>query len=361
MARQTNSRERQTTHFPAFEAKAPVDPVVSLPPFESLLKRLSESDGPSGSEERVRDLVRDEIKSLVDQVRVDAFGNLIAHRRGTGSHRKKIMLAAHLDEPGVMVTFIDGRGFCRFGALGHVQPVTLPGTRVRFENGAVGVIGREGNRAAANEVDMDALFIDLGAPASGASTVRVGDSACLARDFAAVGDFLIGKALDGRAGCAVLIEMLRQLRKSPHDLFVAFTVQHQVGARGAGAAAYVIQPDAAFVIDTASANDTPGTSSRGIALGKGPAIKFQDQGALTSSSARQMLQDTARQARIPIQLDVRPRGDGDTMPIQASHQGVPTAALALPIRYHNTASEMIHRADGEEAVKLLLALLSKPI
>lgn len=361
MARQTNTRERTSTHFPAFEAEAPVESAVSLAPFQALLERLSDCYGPSGSEERIRDLVRDEIKSLVDQVRVDAFGNLIAHRRGTGSHRKKIMLAAHLDELGVMVTFIDGRGFCRFGALGHVKPLTLLGARVQFENGAVGVIGREENRAAANEIDMDTLFMDLGMPASETSTVRVGDSACFAREFTEAGDFLIGKALDGRAGCAVLIETLRQLRKSPHDLFVAFTVQHQVGARGAGAAAYAIQPDAAFVIDTASAHDTPGSTAGGIALGNGPAIKFQDQGALTSSSTRQMLLETARHVRIPIQLDVKPRSDGDTMPIQAAHQGVPTAALALPIRYHNTASEMIHTADADNAVKLLLALLTKPI
>lgn len=361
MARQSNPRERQTAHFPAFEGAAPNEPIVPLAPFQALLKRLSECYGPPGSEEQIRDLVREEIKSFVDQVRVDALGNLIAQRRGTGSHRKKIMLAAHLDELGVMVSFLDGRGFARFGALGHVKALTLLGARVRFENGAVGIIGREENHAPANEIEMDKLFLDTGAASAESSPVRIGDTACFIREFAQANDFLIGKALDDRAGCAVLIETLRQLRKSPHDLFVVFTVQQKVGARGAGTSAFAIQPDAAFVIDTATTNDTPGAASGGIALGKGPAIKFQDEGALTSASARQMLLAAAREARVATQLDVKPRSNGDSMPIQAANEGVPTAALALPIRYHNTPSEMIHQVDAENAVKMLLSLLSKPI
>lgn len=361
MTRQNSARERQTTHFPAFETDAPIDHAASLDPFQALVKRLSECYGPSGSEEQIRDLVRDEIKNFVDQVRVDALGNLIAQRRGSGSHRKKIMLAAHLDELGLMATFIDGRGFCRFGALGHVKPLTLLGARVRFGNGTMGVIGCEANHAASDEIDMDALFLDLGVTASSSPSVQIGDSACFVREFVETGDLLVGKALDDRAGCAVLVETLRQLRKSPHDLYFAFTVQQKVGARGAGAAAFAIQPDAAFVVDTATTNDTPGAASGGVALSQGPVIKIRDQGALTSPSARQMLQHAAREAHVSIQLDVKPRSNGDSMPIQASRQGVPTAALALPIRHHNTTSEMIHRADAENTVKLLLALLSKPI
>ncbi len=358
MARKNSNREKNTAPFPAFENQARAPTTQPLTPFKRLLKRLSEAYGPSGSEEGVRELVRDEIKQLADQVRVDAFGNLIAQRRGSGSRRKKIMLSAHLDEIGVMVSFIDTRGYARFGTLGAVKPLTLLGARVQFENGAVGIIGRQAQGAARTEIDMEALFIDV----SGAPTaIQVGDSACFAREFLEAGDFLIGKALGARAGCAILIETMRRLKKSPHDIFCVFTVQQQVGARGAGAAAFAIQPDVAFVLDAASASDMPGAPAQGIALGKGPAIKFQDEGALTSARAREMLLEAARQTRVPYQLDVTPRAMGDTLPIQAAREGVPTAALALPMRYLNTASEMAHSRDAQDAIELCVMLLQRPV
>jgi endoglucanase len=333
----------------------------NLAPFTALVKRLSEAYGPSGSEEQVRELVRDEIKGLVDQLRVDSLGNLIAQRRGSGGQRKKIMLAAHLDEIGVMVTFIDARGFCRLGALGAVKPLTLVGARVRFENGRIGIVGREEKNASKNEVAIESLFLDVGASSSENAPVRVGDSAGFAREFFDEADFFFGKALDDRVGCAVLIETLRQLKKSPHDIHVAFTVQQKVGARGAGAAAYAIQPDLAFVIDTSLASDMPGSHGGSVALGRGPAIKFQDEGAMTSTPARQLLIHMARDSRIPYQLDVRPAAESDNLSIQASREGVPTGVVGIPIRYADTPSEMVHRGDAENTIRLLLALLSRPI
>lgn len=361
MAKQNSLRERQTAHFPAFEPELAREVNPSLAPFKLLTKRLSEAFGPSGSEERVRELVRDEIKEFVDQVRVDAFGNLIAQRRGSGGHRKKIMLSAHLDEIGLMVSFIDARGFARFGMLGAVKPLTLLGARVQFENGAQGVIGRQEKNASRTEIEPEHLFMDVGAASAENLQVRVGDSACFAREFLDAGKFLVGKALNNRAGCAVLIETLRQLKKSPHDISFVFTVQQQVGARGAGPAAYTLQPDFAFVVDAAAAGDTPGAAANGIALGKGPAVKFQDEGSLTSANARQILINAAREAHVAYQLDVTPRAGGDTLPIQAAREGVPTAALALPMRYLNTPSEMIHYEDAQASVRVLLTLLSKAV
>lgn len=359
MARQPLTRERNAAHFPAFETQAPSEPASALAPFTSLVKRLSEAYGPSGSEHVVRELVRDETKNFVDQVRVDAFGNLIAQRRGTGNHRQKILVSAHLDEIGVMVTFMDGRGYARFAALGAVKPLALLGTRMRFENGTIGVVGREESHASQTEIDSDALFLDSGASTPEKAPLHVGDSACFDREFFETGDYLIGKALNDRLGCAILIETLRQLKKSPHDLFFVFTVQHQVGARGAGAAAFSIQPDLAFVLDAANALDVPGGIANGLGLGKGPAIKFQDEGALTTGSTRQLIINTARELRIPHQLDVTPRAAGDTLPIQASRDGVPTAALAIPMRYLNTTSEMAHQQDAQNTIKLLTGLLTK--
>lgn len=356
MARYTSTRERTSAHFPAFDKEAPPENHALRTPFTALIKRLSESYGPSGSEEGVRELVREEVKSFVDQVRVDALGNLIAQRRGSGNRRKKIMLAAHLDEIGLMVAFVDSRGFARFGNLGAVKPLTLLGARVRFGNGTYGVIGREEKKASSTEISSESLFLDVGG-----TSIQVGDSACFVSEFTEAGDFLVGKALNDRAGCAILIETLRQLTKSPHDIYCVFTVQQKVGARGAGAAAYAIQPDLAFVIDAASANDLPGAHANGIALGKGPAIKFQDEGSLTSAAARQILVNAARQARVPYQTDVTPRAGGETLPIQAAREGVPTGAIGLPMRYMNTSSEMIQRADVQNTVKLLTTLATKPL
>jgi endoglucanase len=361
MARQSLNRERSATHFPAFQAEAPVEINHTLAPFKALVKRLSEAYGPSGSEEHVREIVRDEVKSLVDQVRVDALGNLIAQRRGTGAHRKKLMLSAHLDEIGLMVSFLDSRGFARFGALGAVKPLTLLGARVQFVNGTYGVIGREEKDASRTEVEPERLFIDVGASAPETAPIRVGDSACFSREFHDGGDYLVGKALNNRVGCAILIETLRQLKKSPHDLYCVFTVQRQVGARGAGSAAFAIQPDLALVLDVSAATDIPGAPANGIALGKGPAIKFQDEGALVSASARQLLLQVARDLRVPHQLDVSPRPAGDSLPIQAAREGVPTGALAVPVRYLNTPSEMIHHADAQNATKILVGVASRAV
>lgn len=364
MARQKSARERQAAPFPAFDesplkAAAPSEPGSSMTPFKALIKRLSEAYGPPGSEGPVREVVRDEVKNFVDQVRVDALGNLIVHRRGSGTHRRKVMLAAHLDEVGVMVTFIDARGFARVGALGGVKPATLVGARVMFESGTVGVIGREERDGARAPVEMDALFLDAGEPGADATLLRVGDAACFAGAFCEAGGKLIGKALNNRIGCAVLIETLRQLKKSPYDLFCAFTVQQNVGGRGAGAAAFSIQPDIAFVIDAAAAGDLPGMNVNGLGLGKGPAIKFQDEGALTSASARQMLVNAAREAHVTCQLDVAPRQQGDNLAIQSAREGVPTGVLGIPMRYLHTASEMIDYDDAQNAVKIATLLLSR--
>src|SRR4051794_27940208 len=202
MAKQSLLRERSAAHFPAFETDAPIELIPALAPFTALVKRLSEAYGPSGSEQVVRELVRDEIKNFVDQVRVDAMGNLIAHRRGAGNHRKKILVSAHLDEIGVMVTFIDGQGYARFAALGAVKPLTLLGARMQFENGKIGIVGREEKNASRTEIETEALFLDLGATSADTAPVRVGDSACFAREFVESGDYFIGKALNDRLGCA---------------------------------------------------------------------------------------------------------------------------------------------------------------
>lgn len=361
MPRQAKSRSSPVSHFPSFEQPATIvkspEPVEGWSPLKGLIKRLSEAYGPVGAEERVRDLVRDEIKSHVDEVRVDAMGNLIARRRGNGSGRTRVMLAAHLDEIGVMITHIDSRGFCRFGSLGDVKPLTLLGQRCQFADGTIGVFGREEREASRDEIEYDKMFIDVSA-AGGA--VAVGSAATLDRECIIAGQYLVGKALDDRLGCAILIETARQL-KSPHDVSFVFTVQEEVGARGAHVSAFGIQPEIAFAVDVTHAGDVPGADPLSIALGKGPAIKVKDAGMLTSASARQLLISAARESHLPYQMEVMPKLTTDGTTIQAARDGVPTGVLSIPMRYMHTPSEMVHSNDVEHAIQLLLALLTKPL
>jgi putative aminopeptidase FrvX len=363
MARKETTRVRESAHFPAFDLSAPPPPLAeahgtALAPFPALVKRLSNACGPSGSEENVRERVRAEIKGLADQVRVDALGNLIAVHKGSGNGRKKIMLTAPLDEIGVMVTFLDSRGFARVGMLGAVNPSTLPGTRAQFENGTIGVFGRETRAAARAESDASALFLDVGATSAENAPVRVGDAACLVGAFRVSGSALLGKALGGRTSCAVLIETLRRLKKAAHDVYCVFTVQHQLGARGAGAAAYAIQPDYAFVLEPTPALDVPNGGEASIALGKGPAILVQDDKMIASAAARHILMQAARGAHIPYQMQVHAYAGGDGAPIQATREGIVTAALALPTRYLHTSSEMVDPRDAENAIELVLSVLA---
>lgn len=364
MARQNSLSTRQTTHFPAFDSNGTdgsnQEPSNALPPLHALVKRLSDAHGAAGSEQEVRELVRAEVKAHVDQVRTDALGNLIAYRRGSGAARKKVMLSSHLDEAGLIVTFVDADGFARISLLGKLKPSILPGARCRFANGAQGVIGRQDKGGAREQVEVENLFVDVVAAPEGAR-VAAGDTAVLESEFLDGGSYLVGKALEGRIGCAILIELLKNLTKSPHDLYCVFTAQETVGARGAGTAAYALQPDLAVVVQGMEAHDVPGARHGGIALGKGPAIHFKDQTLISSPSVRQQLVSAARDAHVPYQLHVSPREGGDGATIQAAREGIPTGALGVPVRYLRTTSEMVAVSDVTDAIAILTNLVRKPI
>jgi tetrahedral aminopeptidase len=350
---------KKTAHFPTFENG---DEPQKLHPLKELAKQLTEIYGPSGYESRIRDFIREQIKNLVDEMRVDALGNLIARKRGVGTApRKKIMLAAHMDEIGVMVTHVDEKGFVRFAPLGGVYPLTLFGQRCLFENGAIGVFGRERKDAKPTEIKMDQLFIDVGAHDAAGSPVQVGDAAGFWREFVDLGDRIVGKAMDDRIGCAVMIETMRELRKSPHDIYFVFTVQEEVGVRGATTSAYGVQPDIALAIDVTDTGDTPEANTMAMALGKGPAIKVKDAGMLAHVGLKNLLVTTAQEAKLPYQLEVLTAGSTDAMAMQVTREGIPTGVVSIPERYVHTPSEMIDFGDMQNAVKLLLAFLSKPI
>ncbi len=347
---------KTAAHFPAFEN------AKELHPTKALIKRLTETFGPSGHEEIIRALIQSEIKGLADSARVDALGNLIALKKGAGaSPRNKIMLAAHMDEIGVMVTHIDEKGFLRFASLGGVMPLTLVGHRCRFANGVIGAFGRERKDASASEIEMQRVFIDVGARDANEMPVEIGAAASFWREFADLRARMIAKSMDDRVGCAVLIETMRALKKSPHDLYFVFTTQEEVGTRGATTSAYGIQPDIALAVDVTDTGDTPEGLTMAVALGKGPAIKIKDSGMLAHPGLKNALVATAKENKIPYQLEVLVGGSTDARAMQVTREGVPAGVVSIPTRYVHTPSEMVDFDDVQNTIKLLVKFLSEPI
>jgi putative aminopeptidase FrvX len=333
--------------------------------MKSLIQKLVETPGPSGYETQVRTLVRAEIESMADEVRVDNLGNLIVRMGEKGPDGLRIMLAAHIDEIGLIATYIDDRGFARFLPVGGVRPAACLGSRVRFLNGAAGVIGVERLSDLSKVPSFEQLFIDLGVSSRKTCPVRVGDVAVFERPFQVVGNRLVAKALDDRIGVAVLVETLRQLQaqKTPrlHEIYFVFSVQEEVGVRGATTAAFGIDPDLGLAVDITGTGDTPKGLKMEVSLGKGPAIKVRDMGLLADPRLVRWLVQTADKAGLPYQLEILERGGTDAQAIQLTRAGVPAGCISIPGRYIHTPSEMVDFDDAQNAVRLLVEFLSKPV
>lgn len=328
--------------------------------MKELIRQLVETYGPAGHEDRVRDLIWSEIEGLADEVRTDALGNLIAARRGAEG-AQKVMLSAHMDEIGIIVSYVDGKGFCRFQPVGGVGALNLYGGRVLFDNGTVGAIGLERLEDPEKVPTGEKFYLDVGATSKEDCPVGVGDVACFLRPFQNGGDRLIAKAFDDRIGCAVQIGVMRQLTDTPHQVSFVFTVQEELGLRGAQTSAYGLDPDLGIAVDVTRTGDTPESRTMAVELGGGPAIKVKDSGMIAHPAVKELLVRTAEEHSIPYQLEVLERGSTDARAIQTSRAGVPAGCLSVPCRYVHSPSEMVDYRDVLNAVKLLTALLSSPI
>lgn len=330
--------------------------------MKELIQKLTTAFGPVGFEDDVRAIIRAELAAFADEVSVNRLGSLIAVKRGAGRDpRQKIMLVAHMDEIGLMVTHIDQRGYARLTPLGTVYPVISAGQRVRFADGRLGVVDVERCEDVSKTPSLEQLYIDVGAADKASCPVQVGDVACFNGTVEQIGSRLIAKSLDDRLGCAILIETLRRLKVTPHDVYFVFSVQEETTSAGARTAAYSIEPDVALVVDVTATGDTPKALPMAVELGKGPAIKVQDARMLADPRVRGWLAQRAREAKIPYQLEILRDGTTDAEVIQASRSGVPSGGLLVPARHLHSPSEMIDLSDAEHAVKLLLAVLKKPI
>ncbi|MEN8241691.1 MAG: M42 family metallopeptidase [Chloroflexota bacterium] len=329
--------------------------------MKALIEKLVSVPSPSGYESGIRDVIKETIKPFVDQVEVDALGNLIARKGKQAANGKRIMLAAHMDEIGVMVTHVDEQGYARFTNLGAVFPRNTAGGRVRFLNGASGVIGMEPHTSAYSVPALAKMFIDLGVDSAKDCPVQIGDVAVFERKFEETNNRLVAKAIDNRAGVAVLIETLRQLKNGPNEIVAVFTVQEEVGARGAQTAAYGVDPDLGIVIDVTVAADTPKNTLTQVKLGGGPAVHIKDIGSIATPEVSAWITKNAKQAKIPTQVSILTGGYTDARSIQPSRGGVPTGGISIPCRYVHTPSEMVDLDDLHASVKLLTAMLSKTV
>ena len=337
--------------------------------MNDLIQRLTEVWGPSGHEGGVRAVIGELVAGHVDEVRTDALGNLITRKRPAGGGADasgnggngaaaKVMLAAHMDEIGVIITHVDENGFLRFAPIGGVLTGNLIGTRVQFEDGTVGTIGAEKRSDMAKAPILDELFIDVGAPSKSEVRLQVGDAASFRHMLDFAGRRPLAPNMDDRIGCVVLVETLRRLAAGPNDVYGVFTVQEEIGVRGAGTSAFGVAPDLAIAIDVTLTGDTPESAKMAVKLGGGPAIKVKDGGMIAHRGVRALLEARAAHAGIPVQLEVLTGGTTDAMSIQTSRAGVPTGTLSIPSRYVHTPSQLVDLDDVEGAVRLLVEVLS---
>lgn len=315
-----------------------------------LLERLTQTDGVSGREQQIRGVISNEILHYVDEVYTDALGNLIAHKKGTG---KKLLFAAHMDEIGVIVTFIDDNGFLRFSNVGGIYKEHLLYRKVRFENGVIGVIGSEEEN---KEHKLARMYIDIGANSreEAEQVVSIGDAAAFIGGLRQMNNKVVSKALDNRIGCYALIKAAQELQ-SENELYFCFTVQEEVGLRGAKTIAHDIEPDFALAVDVTDTGDTPKAPEMAVSLGKGAAIKVMDRSILCDVQVRTTLIELAKKQKIPYQLEVMTDGGTDAGAISLTRSGIRTGGVSIPCRYIHSSAELVDLEDANHVIQLLRA------
>lgn len=337
-----------------------------------LLKRLCNIVSPSGFEEEVRDIVIKELEPYADKLWVDSMGNVIAFKRG--SNEGKLMVAAHMDEIGLMIKHVTKNGFLKFTPIGGWSERILPGQRVLIKTlkGRIvrGVIGSKPPHIMKPEeakqvIPMKDLFIDIGVSSREEAErlgVTPGAIAVIERDVVKLGnpDVVTGRAFDDKVGVVTMIEYFKNLSNHVVDVYVVATVQEEVGLKGARTAAFSISPDLGIALDVTIASDTPGApeDEHVTKLGKGPAIKIMDgrsgSGVIAHPAIRDLLIKTAEEEKIPYQLEVLPGGTTDASAIQLTREGVPVGTISIPARYIHSPIEVVNLNDVVNSIRLLL-------
>lgn len=328
--------------------------------MKELLHQLTQVPGPSGYESAIREAIKEIIKAHVQELRVDAMGNLIARVGTKAKDGLRVMVAAHMDEIGIIVSHVEKNGLVRFSNIGTVLPRYLPGSRVRFLNGTRGVINSNKSDDQSKIQPVNQFYIDVGARNLKDCPVKTGDLAVFDREFLDMGRRVSSKALDDRSACALMIETIKRINKTPHELNFVFSTQEEVGSRGATTAAFQLETELGIALDVTPAGDIMGVKMQ-VNLGDGPAIKVRDVGHIADPAVVNWMVAGAKAAKLPYQLEVLDVGTTDARAMQISRAGMRSGVLSLPCRYVHSPSELIDMEDYENALNLLTRLLSQPI
>lgn len=335
-----------------------------------LMKELSEAAGVPGSEGAIRTIVRRELKGKVDSITEDAMGNLIAFRKGSAKNAKKVMFAAHMDEIGFLVRFIDDKGFFRIQPVGGFDTRNLFSRRVKVHTakgvfpGLIEPAGKPIHMSSAEErakyLDVNDFVVDIGLPGDKVKEIlRVGDMVTLDAEFQQVGNYWCGKAMDDRCNVWIGINALKQMKAPKNDVYGVFTVQEEVGLRGALTGAFGVMPDFGVALDVTLACDTPGVSDdlHITKLGGGAAINVMNGAVISDREMVDEFVQIAKKSKIPYQLDILPRGGTDAGAIQRAGSGCKVVTVSVPCRYIHTTTECIHPDDLNASLKLLTKYL----
>jgi len=336
------------------------------------LEKLSNANGVTGREGEVRELMKKYLKPYVDETREDKLGNLITFKKGN-KDAPTVMLAAHMDEVGLMIKNIKKKGFLQFVKVGGIDDRILLAQKVivHTDKGPLtGVTGSKPVHIQTEEeqkkvVDADRLFIDVGAKDKEEAEkmgVQVGDVVSFDTKFVRISEnVVLGKALDDRVGCAMMVETLRRLQKVDCNVYAVGTIQEEVGLRGATIAAFQVAPDVCIVLETTVAGGMPGVEEgkAPAKMGEGPVVTVADAGLIAHPKVLRLLIDSAKENKIPYQLETGIRGSTDAARISLSREGVPSGVISVATRYIHSPAAILNLDDAEKTVKLAVAAIEK--
>ena len=337
-----------------------------------LLRRLCQVEGIPSREDKVRDVVVTEMRPLVDELSVDALGNLIGHKRGSGSGGPSVMISAHMDEIGFLVKYIDDNGFVRIQTVGGFDPRVLVAQRARVHTRNGEVLPSLIQPASKpihllqpgdpRDVKIEDIFLDLGLTAETVrKQVSIGDMVTMDRETIVIGDNVVSKALDDRVGIFVMLEAFRKVGKHSADIFAVASTQEEVGLRGAGTAAFGLNPDIGIALDVTLAGDIPGAAPDATVtrLNHGAAIKIMDSSHLSDPKLVEHFRDIAEKNNILYQMEILPRGGTDAGAIQRVQSGCAAMTLSIPTRYLHSVNETASIADIDACIDLLARFLEE--
>lgn len=322
--------------------------------MRNYLQALVSIPSVSGREGKIAEYISREMAPYFDTVETDALGNLICHKAGAG---KKLLFCAHMDEIGFITTFIEENGYLRFAPVGGIDFHAAAYSKVVFENGAVGVILPEGEVKPA-DYKADTFVVDIGAPdrESAEGLVKIGDCFALeSRIFDLSGGRVAGRPLDDKLGCAILMAAARESAAFQNDVTFVFTVQEEVGIRGARTAAFGVSPDYGIALDVTGTGDVKGAKPMAVSLGKGAAIKIKDSSAICDPTLVETLRTLAKENEIPYQEEILAYGGTDTAALQMAGAGCRAGCISIPSRYIHSGVETVDWKDVEAVLALVCA------